>query len=410
MPTEPSGHFRDETFESSCRCGCESPTENPPALTNIRGPEEQGATFVELFFDLVFVFAVTQVTAVLAHDLTLAGVTQALILFWLVWWAWTQYTWSLNEADTEHVSIRLITLVATALAFLMAVTIPLITSPFGWLFPLSYLVLRMVGISLQWRLAAGDSVWARSVKTWTVLSSLGLLAIIAAVFLPPDRRILALGVAALLDLVAALGAGRGEWRLFSRHFSERHGLFVIIVLGESLIAVGVTVTDQPLSAGLLLVSITAVAGSCALWWTYFGWAKDALEDGMKAQLPKTLGRYARDVYSFAHFPLIFGVIGFAVGVEEAIAHPVEPFSFPGALALCLGIALILGGTALALARARVRVPLARWWAIVVLLVAIPFLRALPAWGSLGLVSVLVAGLAMVEKSPHHDSGTPGISI
>ena len=191
-----------------------------------------------------------------------------------MWWAWTQYTWSLNEADTEHVSIRLITLVATALAFLMAVTIPLITSPFGWLFPLSYLVLRIVGISLQWRLAAGDPVWVRSVKRWTLLSSLGLLAIVAAVFLPADRRFLALGVAALLDVVAAIGAGRGEWRLFSGHFC-RTALLVVVVLGESLIAAGVTVSDQPLSTGLLLVAVTAVAGTCALWWTYFGWAKGA---------------------------------------------------------------------------------------------------------------------------------------
>jgi len=368
-------------------------------LTSIRGTEEQGATFVELFFDLVFVFAVTQVTALLAHDLTVAGVTRASILFWLVWWAWTQYTWSLNEADTEHVSIRLITLVATALAFLMAVTIPLITSPFGWLFPVSYLVLRSGGISLQWRLAAGDSEWARSVRTWTVLSSLGLLAIIAAVFLPPERRFLALGIAALLDVVAALGAGRGEWRMFSGHFSERHGLFVIIVLGESLIAAGLTVSDHPLSLGLLLVAVTAVAGTCALWWTYFGWVKNALEHRMKAQPPKTLGRYARDVYSFAHFPLIFGVIGFAVGIEEAIAHPKDPFSAPAALALCLGVALILGGTALALTLARVRVPPVRWWVIVALLVAIAFFRALPAWGAMSLVAGLVAGLAVVEKSP-----------
>jgi low temperature requirement protein LtrA len=402
MPTEPSGPFRVERHEL--------PIENPLALTTIRGTEEQGATFVELFFDLVFVFAVTQVTAVLAHDLTGAGVTRALILFWLVWWAWTQYTWSLNEADTEHVSIRFITLVATALAFLMAVTIPLITSPFGWLFPLSYLVLRTVGISLQWRLAAGDPVWVRSVKTWTVLSSLGLLAIIAAVFLPPDRRFLALGIAALLDVVSALGAGRGEWRLFPGHFAERHGLFVIIVLGESLIAAGATLADHSLSVGLLSVAVIAVAGSCALWWTYFGWARDALEEGMKSQPSKTLGRYARDVYSFAHFPLIFGVIGFAVGIEEAIAHPKEPFSFPGAVALCIGVALILGATGLALTLARVRVPPVRWWVVVVLLVAIPFLRALSAWGALSLVSVLVAGLAVVEESSQHDRGISEASV
>ena len=99
----------------------------------------------------------------------------------------------------------------------------------------------------------------------------------------------------------------------------------------------------------------------------------------------------------SHFPLIFGVIGFAVGIEEAIAHPKDPYSLPGALALGLGVALILGGTALALTPRSGTVPLARWSVIVVLLIAIPFLRALPAWGALSLVSVLVAGLAVVEK-------------
>ncbi len=230
-------------------------------MTTIRGTEEQGATFVELFFDLVFVFAVTQVTAVLAHDLTLEGLTHALILFWLVWWAWTQYTWSLNEADTEHVSIRLITLVATALAFLMAVTIPLITSPFGWLFPLSYLVLRMVGISLQWRLAAGDPAWVRSVKTWTVLSSLGLLAIIAAVFLPPDRRFLALGIAA--HPRRSCRPGRRSWRVEAvlgsflrtarpvRHHRARR-------IADCSRCDGQRSASE---RGLLLVAVTAVAGA-----------------------------------------------------------------------------------------------------------------------------------------------------
>jgi low temperature requirement protein LtrA len=368
-------------------------------VSGIRGTEEQGATFVELFFDLVFVFAVTQVTAALAHDLTGAGLARACVLFWLVWWAWTQYTWSLNEADTEHRSIRLITLAATGLAFLMAVTVPTILSPWGWLFPMSYLVLRMLGISLQWILAAGDRARSRSVRSWALMSSLGLLAIIAAALLPTDRRFGALGVAALLDVTAALRAGSNEWRLFAGHFSERHGLFVIIALGESLIAAGVTVTDQPLTAGVLTVAITAVVGTSALWWSYFGWAKDALEERMSSQGPATIGRYARDVYSFAHFPLIFGVIGFAVGIEAAIAHPKEPLALPAVLALCLGVGLILGGTALALTIARVRVPTVRWWGIVLVMAAIPPLRSVPAWVALTLVSILVAAMAVVEAAP-----------
>jgi len=383
-------------------------------VTSIRGTEEQGATFVELFFDLVFVFAVTQVTASLAHDLTASGLLRALIVFWLVWWAWTQYTWSLNEADTEHGWIRFITLLATALAFLMAVTVPLITTEWGWLFALAYLVLRMVGISLQWRLAGSDIVWARSVQTWALMSSLGLLAILTAMFLPPDRRFLALGVAAILDVIAALRAGRNEWRLFSGHFSERHGLFVIIALGEALIAAGVTLSDRPLSGRLLMVAVTAVAGSCALWWTYFGWAKDRLEEAMRSQSPARIGRYARDVYSFAHFPLIFGVIGYAISVEETIAHPRDPLAVQGMLALGFGVCLIVGGTALALTLAGVRVPAVRWWMMIGLLASIPALGLVPAWVALALVSLLVAALALVERGQRPTaiqpgSGSPNIS-
>jgi low temperature requirement protein LtrA len=365
-------------------------------MTSIRGTEEQGATFVELFFDLVFVFAVTQVTAVLAQDLTASGVVRALIVFWLVWWAWTQYTWSLNEADTEHVSIRLITLVATGLAFFMAVTVPMISSSSGWLFPVAYLVLRIVGIALQWRLAEGDSIWTGSVRTWTLMSSLGLVAVTAAVFLPAGQRFSALAIAALLDVVAALRAGRTEWRLYPRHFSERHGLFVIIVLGESLIAAGVTATGQPLTLGIITVTITAVAGSCALWWTYFGWVKEALEAQMRSQSPASIGRFARDVYSFAHFPLIFGVIGFAVAIEEAIAHPKESLPLPGVLALCLGAGLILGGTALAMSLAGVGVPRIRLWVVLAMMLAIPVQRAVPAWAALSVVAILALIVAVLE--------------
>ncbi len=379
-------------------------------MVGIRGTEEQGATFVELFFDLVFVFAVTQVTATLAHDLTPAGLLRALIVFWLVWWAWTQYTWSLNEADTEHGWIRLITLVASALAFLMAVTVPLITSEWGWLFALSYLILRMVGIGLQWGLAGDDPVWARSVRTWTLMSSLGLVAIVVAMVLPPELRFIALGAAALLDVAAALRAGRQEWRLFSGHFSERHGLFVIIALGESLIAAGVTLSGQPLSARLLMVAVTAVAASCALWWTYFGWAKDRLEEMMRSQSPATLGRYARDVYSFAHFPLIFGVIGFAISIEETIAHPKDPLALPGTLALCVGVGLIVGGTGLALTLARARVPPVRWWMVGILLAAVPVLGAIPAWVALSLVSLLVLALAIVEPAGSEEADSMGANV
>jgi low temperature requirement protein LtrA len=263
----------------------------------------------------------------------------------------------------------------------------------------------VVGIALQWRLAEGDAIALRSVRTWTVVSSLGLVAVSVAAFLPAERRFLGLVVAALLDVMAALRAGSGEWRLFPGHFAERHGLFVIIVLGESLIAAGVTATGQPLNAGLLAVAVTAVAGSGAIWWTYFGWVKDALEEAMTSRTSASIGRYARDVYSFAHFPLILGVIGFAVAIEEAIAHPNEPLHLPVILALCLGVLLIQGGTALALRIAGRHVPMVRFWALLALVAIIPMQRAVPAWVALALVSIVVAAVAVIEAQ-RRPSGLP----
>jgi low temperature requirement protein LtrA len=150
-----------------------------------------------------------------------------------------------------------------------------------------------------------------------------------------------------------------------------------------------------------MVAVTAVAGSCALWWTYFGWAKDRLEETMRSQSPARIGRYARDVYSFAHFPLIFGVIGYAISVEETIAHPKDPLPLSGLAALCAGVGLIVGGTALALTLAGARVPAVRWWVVVALLAAIPALSLIPAWVALSLVSLLVAVLALVEAPRQH---------
>lgn len=211
----------------------------------------------------------------------------------------------------------------------------------------------------------------------------------------------------MLDVVAALRAGRGEWRLFPGHFSERHGLFVIIALGESLIAAGLTLSDHPLSGRLLMVAVTAVAGSCALWWTYFGWAKDALEHAMHQTGARERGWFARDVYSLGHFPIIGGVIGYAVAIEEAVAHPRDHLGTAAALALTIGTALFVGGVGLTLLRARRRAPVVRAVVVVALLASFPLLTAWPATIALTLVTVLVAVVAVAERKSLH-AGQPAL--
>jgi low temperature requirement protein LtrA len=367
--------------------------------TTARAAEAQGATFVELFFDLVFVFAVTQVTRVLRDDLTGVGLLRAVVVFWLIWWAWTQFTWTLNAADPRHPAVRLATLTATGVAFLMALTVPDVFGDAAWWFALSYIVVRLIGIGTQWLVSAGDAVWHSAVRTWSLSSLLGLAAVAAAPALAGEQRTAALLVAIAVDVFAAVRAGTGEWRMYPAHFAERHGLFVIIALGESLIAAGVAARDLPRDATLAAVVIPAVMAICALWWTYFGWVKDALEHSMEQTGAMERGWFARDVYSLGHFPVIGGVIGIAAAVEVAVHHPGEHLATPTAVALAVGAALFVGGVGLTLLRARRRVPVIRAVVVVAVLASLPLLTAWTAAAALTLVAVAVGVVAVFERAP-----------
>lgn len=232
---------------------------------------------------------------------------------------------------------------------------------------------------------------------WAVSSGAGLLAVLVAAFLAPEQRFIALGIAALLDVNAALRAGSsGDWHLFVPHFSERHGLFVIIALGESLIAAGVAGSSQTLDRGVLAVTLLAVLVTCGLWWTYFGWAKDALEERF-AEATDHVGNFARDVYSFAHFPVIAGVIGLAVAIEETIAHPSDSLPVEGVIALVGGIVLFMGGVYVALRRAGSVAPAERPIGLAVLIVASPVLALVPAWVAMSIVGLIVVAVAVLER-------------
>jgi low temperature requirement protein LtrA len=363
----------------------------------VRATTAQGATFVELFFDLVFVFAVTQVTATLHDDLTVAGLVRAVVVFWLIWWAWTQFTWTLNAADSEHSGIRFATLCATAVAFLMALTVPDAYRESAWWFAVSYIVVRLIGMGGQWWVSSGDAEWHSAVRTWSLFSLLGLAAVAVAPALQGTSRTAAFVVAIVVDIFAAERAGSGEWRLFPSHFAERHGLFVIIALGESLIAAGVAAAELPRDAALAAVVIPAVATACALWWTYFGWAKDRLEQAMHQTGNRDRGWFARDIYSLGHFPVIGGVIGYAVAIEAAVEHPSEPLGTATAMALAVGVALFVGVVGLTLIRAGHGLSIVRAVVVVAMLASVPLLATWPATVALVIVAVAVAAVAVLER-------------
>jgi low temperature requirement protein LtrA len=313
--------------------------------------EDQSTTFIELFFDLVFVYAVTQTVSLVHQELSWVGVTHAVIVFWLVWWAWTQFTWALNSADTTHPAVEAVMLAATAIAFLMAVTIPDAFGDAGGWFAATYLAVRVVGLGLYGRVAWDDVAKRAAVRRFALLSAGGLAAVAGGGVVGGDARAWWWAAAVLLDVVAAVAAGAAEgWDVRPDHFSERHGLFVIIALGESLIVAGAGLTGAERTTQTVAVAILAVGVTCGLWWSYFVTAKPLLDDAIRQRNQADRTHLARDVYSIGHFVVVFGVVLLAVAVEEAVAHPHQALPAGGSLALAGGVVLFVGGTAAALRR------------------------------------------------------------
>ncbi len=359
--------------------------------------EPQGVTFVELFFDLVFVFAVTSVTRLVLEDLDWAGVGKAALILWLVWWAWTQFTWTLNPADTNHRSVRLITLVAAAVAFFMAQAIPDAYTTAGAWFAFSYVIVRVLGLGLQVGLQAGTRENPSTFYAWLGGSLFGLAAVLIGGLVDSPGREIFWGAAVALDVLAAARAGRGRWRIHAAHFAERHGLIVIIALGESLIAGGVALSGLDRDLAFAVGTIAAVAVVCAAWWIYFGLAKEAMEEHLESTSIEDSGRTARDVYSFGHLPIIAGIIGLAVGIEQILGHADESLSGEALVALVLGVWLYLGGVAFGLYRSGDRRLVA--WLAAAAAAAVAVVAAAPvSTGLVALVAVAIvlAAFAVVE--------------
>jgi len=380
-----------------------------------RAADGQSVTFVELFFDLVFVFAVTQLTVLTAHDLTPGGILRSILLGWLIWWAWTQFTWTLNPADTTHPVVRIVTLAATAAALVMAASVPRAFADDALWFALPYVLVRLLGLALQVRVDL-ERVGAShaGVVTWAGWSSIGLVLVLIGAVVDPTLRLWIWLLAIAADLVAAARAGRNTvWDLNPAHLSERHGAFVIIAIGESVIVAGTAVANDERSLALAAASAAAILVACLLWWTYFGWLKDDLERRYAAAPPERLGPLARDAFSLGHFPLIGGIVGFAVALEEIGAHPEEPAAAAVLASLGIGVALFVASSALSLRLVGGRLLLPRLAILVVMIGALILVAPLqPVW-PLAVVAAALLAIVVIEgsgpESRHSPDGTAAVS-
>jgi low temperature requirement protein LtrA len=246
----------------------------------------------------------------------------------------------LNAADTSHPRIQLATLVATGFAFFMAISVPQSFTICSWWFAISYVAVRSIGLLVYLWVTWPEAGMRNAVKTFGAFSLLGLMAVIAGGFLGGTLQYWLWGLAIVLDVFAASVGGNNEaWNLHPRHFAERHGLFVIIALGETLIVAASAVSGDSLELDMVLVSALAVGITSSLWWLYFFRIKDQLEHAMAQRSGAAQSTMARDTYSLFHFPMICGLIVYAYAIEEAMLHPADPLSMERRLALASGIFL-----------------------------------------------------------------------
>lgn len=372
-------------------------------MSRVRTAKTQGVAFVELFFDLVFVYAITQLTSSVLHDLTWLGVSKWALVFWLVWWAWTQFTWTLNLADTERTPIRLLTLAASATAFFLAQAVPDAYGDGGAWFATAYVLVRGLGIAGQIWVIGDDATQVKGLIRFASVSLVGIALVVVGSFMPVDVRPWFWLGAIVADFVTVTIAGRRTWVLQAGHFAERHGLIVIVALGESLIAAGGATAGLERDLTFTLVTTGAVLATSALWWMYFGALHGKLEVALAAQDDRARAPFARDVFSLWHAVVVAGIIGVAVGFEEAVAHPDAPLSSAASMALAIGAAMFAGGLGMAARRARVsHALLPRLGTAAVALVSIPVIRRVDAglalWG-LAVVAILASGVELRLTKP-----------
>ncbi len=325
-----------------------------PERPQIRqGTEDASVTSLELFFDLVFVFALTQVTAYMSHELDWHGIVRGVLIVTLLWWAWTGYAWLANVVSADHAQIKMVMLVSMVAMFLIALAIPeaFHDGPGGISGPvvvaLGYLVFRAMHLTIFWLISAGDPGLRRQLARFTpaVVGSTALLLVAARFEGWPQTGLWVLALA--VDYVGTALGGAAGWRLPAPgHFAERHGLIVIVALGESVVAIGVGVAERPISIAIVVASVLGVVLASAMWWAYFDVSALQAEHALTHEPEATRPRLARDAYSFAHLPLVGGIVLVALGVKKTLEYvsDVDHHSLSDPLK-GVALAALLGGAA-----------------------------------------------------------------
>jgi low temperature requirement protein LtrA len=358
--------------------------------------EGERVTPLELFFDLVFVLAITQCTALMAHHPTWSGIAQGLLVLGMLWWAWTGYSWLTSVIDPEEGAVRLVMFGAMAALLLVSICVPEAFGSLALAFALIYGVVRTAHIALFMLASPEDDALRHSVLGLAASTAVAVVLLAAASLFDGFAQGALWALALLLDMAGPYFFGSEGWRLVPSHFAERHGLVVIIALGESIVAIGVSAAGE-LDLGIGTAAVLGVALTAAMWWIYFDVV--AIVSGRRlaeAEPGRVQNEMARDSYSYLHLAMVAGIVLVALGLKMTIGHSSAHLHTVPAFALLGGLALYLLGHVAFRYRHVHTINRRRLLLAIVLLILVPVATEVPALATLAVANVLVWALIAYE--------------
>jgi low temperature requirement protein LtrA len=357
---------------------------------------EQRVSPLELFFDLVFVFGFTQVTTLLSNNPTWRGLGHALLLLVALWWVWAAYAWLTNAVDPSEGLVWGTVMVAMAAMFVAALAVPEAFGSHGVVFGVAFFIVAVMQLALYALASHGDRDLVKAVLRIAPSAVAGAALIVAAGFVHGWLKSFLWVVALGIGLFGPLFVGLSGWRVHPAHFVERHGLIMIIAIGESLVAIGVGARGTALSAGVIVAAVLGFVVAASFWLAYFDFftirAQQLLTD--RSGIPRLA--LARDTYTYLHLPMVAGIVLFAFATKTTLAHVDDELAAVPALCLCCGPALYLLAYVAVRFRVSHQVGGGRFVAAIVCAALAPVALAVPSLVALSLVASVWVALHAYE--------------
>jgi low temperature requirement protein LtrA len=358
---------------------------------------EDRVTPLELFFDLVFVLALTQCTALMADDPTWEGMARGLLILGVLWWSWVGYAWLTSVVDPEEGVVRFAMFGAMAGLLVAALCVPEAFDDSALLFAVAYLGVRGAQIVLFLVASRDTPDLRRSVWGLAVSTAIGTGLLVGASFADGALQGAIWALALLLDMGGPYLFGAEGWKLVPGHFAERHGLIVIIALGESIVAIGVGAEGLEVDAGVVAASVLGIAVAAALWWLYFDIVALVAERRLsRARVGREQNDIARDSFSYLHFPMVAGIVLLALGLKKTLEQVEDPLKVVPAVAMLGGVGIYLLAHVAFRWRNVHRFSVQRLLTAVLLAAFVPAALELPALVTLAAVAAALAALIAYE--------------